>query len=1015
METTDKIEPSDVNKSPKVIRVAKEEIGKLDVLVCGECHDVFYYIDEFKEHKEDKKCDGISVTRDNCKNETKPQVWAFMLWKHAQARKETDEDNLPTPWSIYQQWCKLNPKEKEGWIVAGENIQSFSKIGTAKIQEVKSNAQPVKNKLQKSNVQVIKHNSSDELLEEGEMQRRDSENDAEDESDDKVKNNNVNKKTPIKPKPVVNTLKNTKSIPTLRKALRTGKDDNIEEMIIERILGRRLNHKKKCTEYFIKWENRPDSENTWEPKIHLIKCQVLMEEFDNIIDKKKTMGKGAVKSVESQLEEMESDNARPQRTSKQKALNQVKVWCGDISEGDETPVKRKSFSDDDSTDSFEKKIKLEDDSETTDDEKPSITIRRVSKPQGSINGVAKKNSDVTLTSAQRVVRVNQKQLPNLSSGVYIMSKTEGIIKLDSNSSSAGGPLLKVGSKIGQTHIKMIKKDDSNTSKTISSRLQSADKKQLPIVQKGRGMPHRKLLSNPPLIKAVIKTNDSLSDKQIESISSNFDDDSDGLEELEFPTDLPLPEPDSPPGEFTLCPLTGKVLGETDELKEEEPSADSTSLDTLVQLAAAELPDVDIDSNSVKKEPDESKEIIPIVQTDSSEDLVREEVAAKPAVTTILSPVTTAPTTSTAATVTDLEASIKPSAIEKSTSMVLNLDPVLTSSQPKTTATSVLSTTLTNVHVLPSPNKPVVPSKKLLSTPSTVRQKVTTFQQRQTINRPAMHKPSPTSTIIHKVTPGRSKLGTSKSFQEPLIPTVKRSPNVSTYKSANVAKRIGNTTIYKTEKPTQSSVVKKAIPTSFNVPQVTPTPTPAKSAAVINMPLLTTDDDSAAIIEPATSTQQLAEIQPLPVLAADNEINDLTTFNLADSETPLLITGDDGTIYQVAGQNEEGQTILISEGPDGQQQCVIVSSECSNEEISVMMGDAQSESEQMEVDESLTINIQDPEGDSAESEESQVVAQIIKADPPSPGGSRKVVLMLPDGNLMMTNVTAEQYAALELDK
>ncbi|KAF5272265.1 hypothetical protein FQR65_LT17472 [Abscondita terminalis] len=127
METTDKIEPSDVNKSPKVIRVAKEEIGKLDVLVCGECHDVFYYIDEFKEHKEDKKCDGISVTRDNCKNETKPQVWAFMLWKHAQARKETDEDNLPTPWSIYQQWCKLNPKEKEGWIVAGENIQSFSK------------------------------------------------------------------------------------------------------------------------------------------------------------------------------------------------------------------------------------------------------------------------------------------------------------------------------------------------------------------------------------------------------------------------------------------------------------------------------------------------------------------------------------------------------------------------------------------------------------------------------------------------------------------------------------------------------------------------------------------------------------------------------------------------------------------------------------------------------------------------------------------------------------------------
>lgn len=31
-----------------------------------------------------------------------------------------------------------------------------------------------------------------------------------------------------------------------------------------------------------------------------------------------------------------------------------------------------------------------------------------------------------------------------------------------------------------------------------------------------------------------------------------------------------------------------------------------------------------------------------------------------------------------------------------------------------------------------------------------------------------------------------------------------------------------------------------------------------------------------------------------------------------------------------------------------------------------------------------------------------------------GGTRKVVLLLPDGNLMMTDVTAEQYAALEMD-
>ena len=32
-----------------------------------------------------------------------------------------------------------------------------------------------------------------------------------------------------------------------------------------------------------------------------------------------------------------------------------------------------------------------------------------------------------------------------------------------------------------------------------------------------------------------------------------------------------------------------------------------------------------------------------------------------------------------------------------------------------------------------------------------------------------------------------------------------------------------------------------------------------------------------------------------------------------------------------------------------------------------------------------------------------------------GGPRRVVLLLPDGNLMMTEVDEEQYAALDLDK
>lgn len=46
--------------------------------------------------------------------------------------------------------------------------------------------------------------------------------------------------------------------------------------------------------------------------------------------------------------------------------------------------------------------------------------------------------------------------------------------------------------------------------------------------------------------------------------------------------------------------------------------------------------------------------------------------------------------------------------------------------------------------------------------------------------------------------------------------------------------------------------------------------------------------------------------------------------------PLLVTGEDGTIYQVAGKNEQGQTILIAQGAEGEQQCVYVAADENDE-------------------------------------------------------------------------------------
>lgn len=55
--------------------------------------------------------------------ETKPKVWAFLLWKASQLDKET-----ANAWKLYQSWVKLDEATRETWVVAGRTIQSFSKV-----------------------------------------------------------------------------------------------------------------------------------------------------------------------------------------------------------------------------------------------------------------------------------------------------------------------------------------------------------------------------------------------------------------------------------------------------------------------------------------------------------------------------------------------------------------------------------------------------------------------------------------------------------------------------------------------------------------------------------------------------------------------------------------------------------------------------------------------------------------------------------------------------------------------
>lgn len=343
----------------------------------------------------------------------------------------------------------------------------------------------------------------------------------------------------------------------------------------------------------------------------------------------------------------------------------MKAWCGNISDDDSANGLKRKLEDDDSDDSFEKKIKTEDFSDDSDFELNEVistsqkvpALKKLPQKQTSPgiqilkNGLDKTGPlphNILIPDANGVVRINQKQLPSLSTGVYIMSKTAGIIKLDSTTSkvatSGGQTIVKVAPKIGQTQIKIVKKDGSTTATTKQIGPQSTStplvtKVYKPIITKVK-RPTESPKKNPEIVKVTSEATKKIDTikkvtqaeirKQLESskatlqhskvtktkeepkktltsmmdMSAPEDDSDDGLEELPFPEEIKIPEPESPPGEFFLDPVTGKIAGmeypektepediELDPEPIEEEKSD-ISLDNIVKLAAADITEEDL--------------------------------------------------------------------------------------------------------------------------------------------------------------------------------------------------------------------------------------------------------------------------------------------------------------------------------------------------------------------------------------------------------------------------------------
>ncbi|XP_061715995.1 uncharacterized protein LOC133524151 isoform X2 [Cydia pomonella] len=601
--------PDELAKNPSALKEAHEQMATLDVLVCGQCHSAFHFIEEFNDHKSANSCSSKSPVRDS--NESKAQVWAFLLWKCSSARDGTNI-NSDNSWKLYQQWCRMPESQRTAWITAGSNVQALSKFAHAKVMELKTDDQLVPVQTVTQVTEVKKRGRPRKVLKEDSETQPSGE-----ESDGMVRaspaQKNVFNKTPlsaIKAKELADkeSVRNAQErVPPeeriARRTEREGDPADAGEYVVEKILAKRFNPRRKQYEYLLKWEGYPHEQNTWEPIENMETCKHLLEAFEKQLARQKELKAlraqqqqqhpVQVKQISTPLPQIvkqmvkktESPALTPtgrlQRSSKVRALDQVKAWCG---AEDEPAAKR-----------VKKEASSEDEDYSDGDAKGNVDPELVKSL-----GLGGKG----MPNIKGVIKVDPKHMPNLTTGVYIMSKSSGIMKIDSPGKL--GPGLNIDQDVIRKQIlaaKQKKQEEKKATptqvkKTIGSGGQQVTEKTIitpsgqkiiqrtihrPVGQSPEGKSpvtilNKKLAQGDSLLRRGAGRGRGRGGMQVATAAGNivrirdksaalpfdFDqsdassDTSDGITDP-FPLEPgPLPPP-SPERELTLCPLTGRRL------------------------------------------------------------------------------------------------------------------------------------------------------------------------------------------------------------------------------------------------------------------------------------------------------------------------------------------------------------------------------------------------------------------------------------------------------------------------
>ncbi|XP_046678455.1 uncharacterized protein LOC124366156 isoform X17 [Homalodisca vitripennis] len=1200
-------------KNPELVKVAQDEIANMDLLVCGECHSVFHILELFQAHKIADNCRGESNFKGN-PAEPKPQVWAFLLWKSAQAKVSDVESS----WKLYQRWCKMDDLIRNTWIAAGKALQENCSIAALKLvdnpitknkvgrpplvreRESDDEDYTTVRKGKKPKIQATMKNTLSEASHEEDlggagdassfvefepMEGEDTHvSPAKPMEDAQEEDNTLEELKRATPEMITAEVEIKQEIPPVtsepvKSAVKdlTQKQPEEEEFVVEKIVSRRYNIKKKHFEYLLKWEGYPSEQNTWEPAENLGTCQHLLKAFEEALAKQQAAKqakapvikqetpykvkppviprKRAEPSTPGPSTPAMTSTGRPVRSSKQKAMDQVKVWCGSIvkpSEDDHVGLKRKASSDSDFEDDEEVVIKrvkieaesedsdvdsmkrvekvaptpvrgrgrppgggaaarlsaqtpkavvngdkrdnlaaalgLESDEEDEDDIPPAATSAQKSPVVRKMSSLSAHNQQVLVASAKGVVTVDPKKVPNLSSGVYIMSNKSGIVKVDNDKTLT--TLQKSG---------VLKKPYPMSSKPESP---AATQKQSGVVvlpKSEGGTPQQKgVLRKTPIATPTTPSTPNRPAGLLKPLRSGANTRPLGLLKPPVPVNATNTTPATPT--VTVSPTTPPPLSPISS-PASRPVGLPAGVNAKIQQVVRPRNTIPIRGRPVAspllKRPVSDS---PGLQASVQQKLLiakkkAETEGGEPGVTLIKPSVSISPVKKSPV---DTPVLVKPK-IESGTTTTPPLLPPIKSTNKvfahpllnrgrgrggyrgRGRGNSLGQLLQVSQREPPEPIKEskLVESDNLLmefQEPSDSEESddgvIDPFPKPDEL--PPIEPDSPprplslcplTGKVLCKAEGEKTPEPTPPPSPPAPTPPPAPSPPPASTEPTHILPDMETDEKNELESQESQEAVAVVPPTSV---AVTRTIAPSNTTTVVKDGMIckvemspggTTGtlveavsvtppgvtEGTVTIKKPLASRNRLNRGPQLSVMPSNSTSTSLGTITVparklfqeeSGEDDIVTITGEDGLVYQVSNSELAGNTLLVSE--DGQQQCVYVTTDGEGEDGSTILtldtayADAVAQLGTDQVNILSTENgeqfyikegeeggqlmaLEGEEGVAADDQSGQVVAQLVEAGEPAPGGSRRVVLLLPDGNLMMTEVDEEQYAALDLDK